>query len=316
MIGIGDDAAVLPGADPLVATTDLLIEGVDFFPDAPMWFVGRKALSANLSDLAAMGAEPEAFLLTLGIPPGSRKQMSDLVDGMAEKAARAGIVLAGGDLSGAERLLISITALGRLRNRRALLRSSAMVGQSVFVSRPLGAAAAGLQLLRAGWRLERDGSATGPAAASYEIRELAASLLRAQLDPEPEVALGMKLGSIEKIGACIDLSDGLSRDLARVCAASRVGATIDWERLPVVSDLERLSIFLKIDAAACALHGGEEFSLLFTARGGEGELSGLLGRPVYRIGRIESEPGVRLLRGGKATPLPPLGFDHFARASS
>lgn len=311
ILGIGDDAAILPGSDPLVATTDLLVEEVDFFTDTPLWFVGRKALTANLSDLAAMGAEPESFLLTIGTPNRSIADLDELIDGMAEKAAQWKIALVGGDLSRSERFLISITALGRLRNRSPLLRSSAKSGESLFVSRPLGAPAAGLKLLGRGWRLSREGRAVPPDDAAYETRELAASLLRAQLDPDPEVSLGLGLGKLEQVGACIDLSDGLSRDLARICAASGVGATVDWERLPIVSGLERLAIGLGLDPAACALHGGEEFSLLFSARATESEMSSMMGRPVYRIGRIEKEPGVRLLRGGRVAPLPPLGFDHF-----
>ena len=311
MLGIGDDAAVLPGTAPLVATTDLLLEDVDFLSDTPLWFVGRKALAANLSDLAAMGAEPEAFLLTLGLPRRMARELNDFVDGLADKAVRAKVVLAGGDLSRSERFLISITALGRLRNDRALLRSAAKPGESLFISRPLGAAAAGLELLRKGWRLERSGSAVAPSDSAYERRELAATLLRAQLDPEPENDLGQALGGLEQVGACIDVSDGLSRDLALICEASGVGATVDWERLPIVADLERLGLGLGLDPARCALHGGEEFSLLFTARARESEMSELVGRPVYRIGRIEQEHGVRLLRGGNTAPLPPLGFDHF-----
>lgn len=310
-LGIGDDAAILRDSSPLVITTDLLMEGVDFFSDTPLWFVGRKALTANLSDLAAMGSEPVTFLLTLGFPQHVQQRLDELLDGLAAKAGQYRISLSGGDLSIAESILISITAIGRMRNERPLLRSAARVGDHLFVSRPLGAPAAGLELLRAGWNLDRSLAARAPSEAAYEIRELGASLLRAQLDPDPEIALGSALGKLATIGACIDLSDGLSRDLPRICEASRVGATIDWDRLPIFPDLDTRGTRLGLDPAHCALHGGEEYSLLFTARTGEAELSTTLGRPVYRIGRIDKEPGVRLNRGGRIAPLPPLGFDHF-----
>lgn len=310
-VGIGDDAAVLRERGTQVLTTDLLLEGVDFFSDAPRWFVGRKTLAASLSDLAAMGATPDAFLLTIGFGPEEESRLDELLEGMASLARSFRIRLVGGDLSRASSLILSVTAIGRLDGRSPLLRSAASPGESIFVSRPLGGAAAGLELVRRGWKLSRHGTAESPTRAGYEIRELGASLLRAQLDPSPECALGSRLASVGGIGACIDVSDGLSTDLARICEASGVGALLEWERIPIVPDLERLAIPLGLDPARCALHGGEELALLFSARGGEARLSSLLGRPVYRIGKVEAEPGVRLLRGGAISALPPAGFDHF-----
>lgn len=314
-LGIGDDAAILEDPRPAVITTDLLVEGIDFLPDTPRWFVGRKALAANLSDLAAMGAEPDAFLLTLGLPRAQGSSIDELIEGMASRAQANEIELAGGDLSESERLLVSITAIGRIRADRALLRSNARVGDSLFVSRPLGGSAAGLELLLRGWRMTRNMEVSSPAPVSYQLRELGGSLLRAQLDPEPEIELGLTLSELETVGACIDLSDGVSRDLARVCKSSGVGAVIEWDRVPVLPDLDRLGGQLGIDPLRCALHGGEEFSLLFTARSGEARLSTLLGRPVYRIGSIDGGEGVRLSRGGSIEPLPNLGFDHFRETS-
>ncbi|MDX1583708.1 MAG: thiamine-phosphate kinase [Thermoanaerobaculia bacterium] len=310
-LGIGDDAAILSDPRPAVLTTDILIEEIDFFTTTPRWFVGRKALSANLSDLAAMGAEPDSFLLTLATPRSQLATLEDLLDGMAEKASDFRIALAGGDLSEAERMIVSITAIGRVRSGRALLRSEARPGDSLFVSRPLGGPAAGLELLRKGWSLDRNLDLSTPRDVSYEIRELGASVLRSHLDPTPEVELGLALAKLDEAGACIDLSDGVSRDLARICEASGVGAVIDWERVPTVPDLDRLGPRLGVDPFRCALHGGEEFSLLFTARSAEAQLSQTLGRPVYRIGKIEKGGGVRLNRAGRVEPLPPLSFDHF-----
>jgi thiamine-monophosphate kinase len=311
-VGIGDDAAVLERDRPIVITTDLLIEGVDFPSGTPARFIGRKALGANLSDLAAMGATPDFFLLSLGWPGSALAEIDDFIEGLAGKATSSGISLVGGDLSQAPQRLVSITAAGTLQpGGRALLRSGARAGDFVYVSRPTGGAAAGLALLLSGWRLDTDGTAVPPDTASWAQRELASSLLRAQLDPEAEVQLGPALAAIPQVSSCIDVSDGLSRDLPRICDASGVGAVLEWERIPLVPDLERGSLSLRLDAARCALHGGEEYSLLFTSSIRESEMSRLAGRPVYQIGRITADRGVRLLRGGSEAPLEPLGFDHF-----
>jgi thiamine-monophosphate kinase len=311
-VGIGDDAAVLERDQPIVITTDLLIEGVDFPAGTPARFIGRKALAANLSDLAAMGATPDVFLLSLGWPANALDEIDDLIEGLADKATGSGISLVGGDLSSAPQRLVSITAFGVLNGGRELLRSGARAGDFVYVSRPVGGAAAGLALLQSGWRLETDGTAAAPDPASWAQRELASTLLRAQLDPEAEVQLGPGLAAIPQVSSCIDVSDGLSRDLPRICDASGVGAVLEWERIPLVPDLERGSLSLRLDAARCALHGGEEYSLLFTSSLREAEMSRLTGRPVYQIGRITADGGVRLLRGGSESPLEPLGFDHFS----
>jgi thiamine-monophosphate kinase len=315
-VGIGDDAAVIERDQPIVITTDLLIEGVDFPSGTSARFIGRKALAANLSDLAAMGAAPDVFLLSLGWPASALAEIDELIEGLAGKAAASGISLAGGDLSSAPQRLVSITAFGTLDSGRELLRSGARPGDLIYVSRPVGGAAAGLALLRSGWRLEADGTATPPDSASWAQRELVSSLLRAQLDPEAEVELGPALAAIPQVSSCIDVSDGLSRDLPRICDASGVGAVLEWERIPLVPDLERGSLSLRLDAARCALHGGEEYSLLFTSSLRESEMSRLAGRPVYQIGRITAERGVRLLRGGSEAPLEPLGFDHFQSGGS
>jgi thiamine-monophosphate kinase len=314
-VGIGDDAAVLERDQPIVITTDLLIEGIDFPSGTAAGFIGRKALAANLSDLAAMGAAPDVFLLSLGWPASALAEIDDLIEGLAGKAAASGISLVGGDLSSAPQRLVSITAIGTLGSGRELLRSGARPGDLVYVSRPVGGAAAGLALLLAGWRLQDDGTATPPDTASWAQRELVSSLLRAQLDPEAEVELGPVLAAIPQVRSCIDVSDGLSRDLPRICDASGVGAVVEWERIPLVPDLERGSLSLRLDAARCALHGGEEYSLLFTSSLRESEMSQLAGRPVYQIGRVTAERGVRLLRGASEAPLEPLGFDHFQSGS-
>jgi thiamine-monophosphate kinase len=292
---IGDDAAVL---DDMVITTDMLVEDVDFTRAIPIEFVARKSLAANLSDLAAMGATPSYAVVALGAPPWL--EIESFMQAMAEAAKGWSIEIVGGDLSRAEKMVVSITAIGRAK--RPLLRSGARPGDRVYVSRPLGAAAAGLELLKRGWSIDP------PPDLPYAQREFAAAVIRRTIDPEPEIALGVALASIAGVTACIDISDGLSTDLNHLCEASGAGAEIERERIPVFADLRSAGPSLGIDVRRAVLHGGEEFALLFTSSLRESELSAMVGRPVYAIGRIAKEKQVRI----DGEPLLPGGYDHFA----
>ncbi|HEY8133881.1 MAG TPA: thiamine-phosphate kinase [Thermoanaerobaculia bacterium] len=292
---IGDDAAVIGDQ---VITTDMLVEDVDFTRAIPMEFVARKSLAVNLSDLAAMGASPLYAVVALGAPKWL--DIESFMTAMAVAATTWSIEIVGGDLSRAEKLVISIAAIGRAK--RPLLRSGARAGDRLYVSRPLGASAAGLQLLQRGWSLEP------PHDLPYLQREFAASAIRRHVDPEPELALGLTLASIDAVTACIDISDGLSTDLHHLCDASGIGAEIERERIPLFPDLVGAGSALGIDVRKAVLHGGEEFALLFTSSLRESELSARAGRPVYAIGRIVSERGVRI----DGEPLPAGGYDHFA----
>jgi thiamine-monophosphate kinase len=284
---IGDDAAVI---GEQVLTTDMLIEDVDFTRAIPIRFIARKSVAVNLSDLAAMGATPEYALLSLALPEWVREQAEELFAAYAEAAKEHRIEIVGGDLSRADKLTISVTAIGRAA--QPLLRSGARKGDRIYLSRPIGGAAAGLQLL------DIEGS-------SYAEKEFIRSAVRRQLDPEPEVELGLKL--VGKATACIDVSDGLSTDLHHLCEASKCGAEIERERIPVFPDLQAHARSLKIDVRDAVLNGGEEYALLFTSPMREAELSSALKRPVYAIGKI-TESGV-LLDGQE---LKPRGWDHFA----
>jgi thiamine-monophosphate kinase len=287
----GDDCAVIGNQ---VLTTDMLVEGVDFTADTPADLLARKSLAVNLSDLAAMGARPTIALVALGGPDESR--LRDLVEALAAAAGGWKIEIVGGDLSRAEKLVIAITAIGETGD--PLLRSGAKRGDRIYVSRPLGGAAAGLHLLQ-----------HPPVNPGFAARELIESAIRRQRDPEPEIELGLKLHGIAT--ACIDISDGLSTDLHHLCQASRCGAEIERERIPIFADLQRAGPQLGVDVAAAVLHGGEEYALLFTSPLRESEISTRTGRPVYAIGRIVEEPGVRL----NGQPLAAMGFDHFGHSS-
>jgi thiamine-monophosphate kinase len=295
----GDDAAVL---GDLVVTNDMLIEDVDFTRSIPTRFIARKSVAANVSDLAAMGATPLWAVVALGVPEWI--EASHFADDLAAAAASHRIEIVGGDLSRADKLIISITAAGRAA--RPLLRSGARRGDRVYVSRPIGGAGAGLRLLQSGWTINADGDITAPTPVGYAYREFASSAIRRHVDPEPETALGIALATIPEVTACIDISDGLSTDLHHLCEASNCGATIERDRIPVFPDLARSGGPLGIDVANVVLHGGEEFALLFTSSLRESELSTRLGRPVYAIGRITERD---VLLDGK--PLEAKGWDHF-----
>lgn len=314
-LGIGDDAALLNAEGTVVITNDMLVEDVDFTASIPIEFVAQKSLAVNLSDLAAMGASPVAFLLAVGVPPSSLPLLMRFFDALAVYAQRRNVPLIGGDLSAAEKMTISVTALGRLHQNDALLRSGARVGDRVYVSRPLGGSAAGLQLLRAGWSIAVDGSVSAPQASkpamSYAQREFAAAAIREHVLPEPEIELGVRLAAMGSISSCIDISDGLSSDLYHLCRASRRGARIDWERIPPFPDLPTVGRALGVDPERAMLHGGEDYALLFTSSMREAELSERLGRPVYSIGRIVEGDSVMLERAGSAAVLPDEGYDHF-----
>ena len=293
-VGIGDDAAVV---GEQVITTDMLIEDVDFKRSYPVDAIARKSLVVNLSDLAAMGAIPAYAVVALGIAPWLLGSLDPFLIALADCARKYDIDLIGGDLSRAEKVVITITATGWVA-KRPLLRSGAKAGDRVFVSRPLGASSAGLQLLQSGW----------PRDLPYAQREFAEAVIRRHIDPEPEVALGIALAGIDAVTACIDISDGLSTDLHHLCDASRVGAEIERERIPLFPDLAGAGPALGIDVRRAVMDGGEEFALLFTASMRESELSARVGRPVFAIGKVVAERGVRI----DGEPLPAGGFDHFA----
>lgn len=306
---IGDDAAVV-GND--VITTDMLVEDVDFTPSTPPALLARKSLAVNLSDLAAMGATPAWALAALALPPWFMPRLDEFIDALAAAAKEHSVEVIGGDLSRSEKLVIAITAAGRLEHR-PLLRSGARPGDAIYLSRPVGGAGAGLVLLQQGWTAAGE----APRQYGYAQREFALSALRRHLDPEPEVDLGRALARTPEVTACIDLSDGLSTDLHHLCTASGCGATIDRERIPLFPDLAANAPAFGIAVRDVVLHGGEEYALLFTSALRESELSARVGRPVYMIGRMTSTPGVFLRdEGGQPAPLEPRGWDHFAGQGS
>jgi len=289
----GDDAAIV---GTQLITNDVLVENVDFTAETPLRSVARKSLAVNLSDIAAMGGRPQYAVVAIGSPDENRA--AALIEELALAARDWNVEIIGGDLSRATELFVSITVIGEAE--RPILRSGARRGDRIYLSRPIGGSAAGLTFLKRGTK-----------AAAYADRELIESAIRRHLEPEPELALGLKLAGIAT--SCIDVSDGLSTDLHHLCDASNVGAAVEGVRIPVFSDLQRAGPTLGINVRDAVLHGGEEYALLFTSSLRESELSAIAGRPVYAIGRVVDERGGEergVLLDGE--PLVPSGFDHFA----
>ncbi|MGB2905499.1 MAG: thiamine-phosphate kinase [Candidatus Aminicenantaceae bacterium] len=298
LLGIGDDAAVFrPGTLPLVATKDMLIEGVHFLPDHPPHLLARKSLGVNLSDLAAMGARPRYALLGLGVPADAEGDWIErFFRGLSEVASEYDVTLLGGDITEAPSLTISLTLLGE--GKEIVLRSGASPGDAIFVSGVLGEAALGLAL-------SKQGVMWGASAGTDRF-------LKAFLDPVPQVDLGCRLAAHKVASAMIDISDGLSVDLDHICEESGVGAEVEAAGLPISPELRQASPA----AEEMALHGGEDYQLLFTIS--PEVLENLtripLGHKVTRIGSITEGEGMELLcPDGSRKPLVPMGYQHFQK---
>ncbi|MGH9688464.1 MAG: thiamine-phosphate kinase [Candidatus Acidiferrales bacterium] len=311
-LGIGDDAAILaPGrGTDWVLTCDAFVEGIHFLRDLhPADSVGYKSLARAASDIPAMGAQSRAFLLTLALPQSLTDRWLDrFLVGMKRAARSLGLQLIGGDATKSPQVFISITVLGEVPRGRALARSGARPGDLIYVSGRLGRAQLGLELLRAGLR----GKKAGGAAASAALQQ--------HLYPEIRVKLGAWLAQSRIASAMMDISDGLSTDLARLCQASGVGARIDEQRIPCV-ELPKASVRklrrIRPDALQLALHGGEDYELLFTVP--RRHVSKLRGAPDFSqltaIGEITRPRKILLVdSAGRARPLKSAGWDPFRKS--
>jgi thiamine-monophosphate kinase len=296
LIGIGDDAALVKAPRSLLLTTDILVEDEDFRRAVhPPRLLGRKALNVNLSDIAAMGGRPLHALVGMATPGDIEESwLRQFMAGFRSAAREAGVALVGGDLSQAGQVMISITVTGEAKY--PVKRNGARPGDGIFVSGTLGDAAQGFRLLeKAGLREKRRGA--GP-------------LIKAFLDPAPRLELGALLARRKLASAMIDLSDGLSVDLAHICEESGVGAEVEASRIPISTALRRLSK----DPLALALHGGEDFELLFTVRPANlAAVRKLSPRAkLTMIGRVTGGKKILLVTPNqKKAPLRPGGFEHF-----
>jgi len=301
-IGPGDDACVL-SMGRFAVTTDALVEGVDFeLAWAPPQAVGYKAMAANLSDLAAMGARPRHLLLTLGWPPALDDSFVEgVLQGVQALCEMEGVGLCGGDLTRAPVLLLSLTLLGEQRHP-PLLRSGGRPGDLLCVAGELGGAAAALELFKAGERLLEFVPAAPPGEARSRV-------LDRFYRPPRQTALGEFLARRALATCCMDLSDGLVQDLGRLCAASGCGAEVEAACLPMDGALVGLPWEKALDFA---LRGGEDQILLFAIPPERAQELDEAPSPVHRIGRLVSGGALDLLvSGGGREALALQGFDHF-----
>src|ERR1043166_8297630 len=263
--GLGDDAAVFRGSagKETVITADLLVEDIDFRrTTTPPFLLGHKALAVSLSDIAAMGARPMWSLISIGVPKDvwQTEFVNQFYDGLLELANHYGVQLIGGDTSRTnDSIVIDSVVAGECATASAVMRSGASPGDQIFVTGSLGAAAAGLRLIERGAHLAEQNLA------DEDSQKLDHVLIR-QLRPEPRVGWGIVLGEERLATAMIDLSDGLSSDLNRLCTASSTGALIDSALLPVDNYVTELCGRRALDPLQLALHGGEDFELLFTVK--------------------------------------------------
>lgn len=322
VVGAGDDAAAVELAAVALVTTDSLVEGVHFRRDlAPARLVGRKALSVNLSDVAAMGGIGRYAVVGLCLPASvSAYWVDSLFDGLLERAAESGVSVVGGNVSATwDAIVVDVTLLGE--TPRPVLRSGARAGDVVVVTGSLGAAAEGLRLLAQGARLDDDGqlAAAGPWTESSAGAVL--DCLRAQLDPRPPLGLARSLAEHELARAAIDVSDGLSADLAEMCRQSGVAARIEASAVPVASGVIGLERARGRDPLELALHGGEDYELLLAVEPRRfeelQELARVWGTPVSGIGEFyAAAPAVLIRDASGERPLEPRGHDHFRSAST
>ncbi len=311
--GIGDDAAVVRNAagKETVITADLLVEDVDFRrTTTPPYLLGHKALAVSLSDIAAMGSRPQWSVVSVGVPEEVWQTdfVERLYDGLMDLANRYGVQLIGGDTSRTpESIVIDSIVTGECAAGMAVLRSGAKAGDQIFVTGSLGAAAAGLRLIERGAHLAEQ------SLGDEDSQKLDHILLR-QLRPEPRVGWGIVLGDERLATSMIDLSDGLSSDLNRLCAASQTGAVIDSSSLPIDTYVTELCGRRALDPLQLALHGGEDFELLFTVK--PGDVARLPRRvdgvEINCIGSIrDASDGVKISEGSRTWELKPGGWKHF-----
>jgi thiamine-monophosphate kinase len=294
-LGIGDDAALfISGADcEIVLTCDWFLEGTHFLRGKhPADSVGWKCLARAVSDIAAMGGEPHCFLLSLALPSSlTGRWLDEFMRGLRRASRALRCRLAGGDTTQLDKVLINVSVIGEVHRGRAILRSGARPGDALFVSGTLGEAEYGLrQLLKQ----------RGPISPSNRA-------LRKHLYTEPRLALGQWLASNRMATAMMDLSDGLSTDLLRLCAASHVGARIEVDSLPAIS------LAKATEARDLALHGGDDYELLFAVKPGDSprvprRYRGLV---LTRIGLITRELKLVLAENGKVRPFQARGWDPF-----
>lgn len=287
-LGIGDDCALLsvPAGHQLAVTTDTMVENVHFFADADPRQLGHKLLAVNLSDLAAMGAEPFAVTLALTLPKVDEAWLQAFAAGFIGLARQHGVDLIGGDTTSGP-LTLTVQAMGAVPQGRALLRSQAKVGDLIYVTGELGNAGLGL-------KIKQGYVCSNPDYALASFNQ-----------PQPRIAEGLALRGIAN--ACIDISDGLAADLGHILEKSRVGACLNWQQLPLSAQV--MDYIEQTGDWHMPLIAGDDYELCFSVP------PGLVSRlPVgcRCVGVIETEPGLRVNRAGNIEAFEATGFEHFS----
>ena len=296
VIGVGDDAAVLAVNGLVAVTVDTLVVGVHFPDGIAPPLLGYRALAVNLSDLAAMGAEPRWATLALTLPKADELWLEGFSRGLFDLAERHGVSLVGGNLARGP-LSVTIQLMGRVEQGRILTRAHGNVGDDVYVTGTLGDSAAGVALIN-----ERVDTPHGSAGAALKERFYR---------PVPRVAAGLALRSLAS--AAIDVSDGLLADLGHICSSSGCGALIDVEHVPLSAEL--MSTFPPQIALAHALAGGDDYELCFTAPPSRAEeierALAATGTSATRVGQLVPGQGVVCRRDGEPYRPSSRGFRHF-----
>lgn len=295
-VGIGDDCAVLPaGEGELLFSTDLLMEGVHFLrSESSPEDVGWKAAAVNLSDIAAMGGKPVATFLSIALPRDAQGEWAErFIEGYRQISSQYDVPLLGGDTTSSLRdIAVNVGILGRCQSGKRLMRGGAKVGETIYVTGPLGDSAAGLQAILKGIRR------------SEEVK----TLIERHKRPLPRVDAGVILIQSGKVGAMMDISDGIASDMRHIMKASKVGAVIALDRLPLSSELISVCAEQGWDRYWLSTSGGEDFELLFT---GPDDLENELDIKVYPVGKIVDGNELTWTVEGSAVDYDYMGYKHF-----
>lgn len=296
VMGIGDDCAVMPSdGENLLFSTDLLMEGVHFLrSESSPEDVGWKAAAVNLSDIAAMGGTPTATFLSIALPKDAQGEWAErFIKGYSEISMLYDVPLLGGDTTSSLRdIAINVGIMGKCPAGKCLMRSGAKVGETIYVTGPLGDSAGGLQAILKG--IDR----TVPVQ----------TLIERHKRPTPRIREGKSLMQSGKIGAMMDISDGIASDLRHIMEASGAGAIVSLDRLPLSSELKAVCNIYGWDIFELATSGGEDFELIFTGPEGLEEITNF---PVYPIGRITEGEELIWTIDNKPVDLDFTGYRHF-----
>lgn len=304
VLGIGDDAALIRSGDKyIIVTTDLLVEKTHFRMDInDAYLLGWKSVAVNISDIAAMGGTPTYSFISIGLPDIDVSIVQALYQGMRDVSAKYGSAIAGGDTVGSEcGIVINVAQMGTVEPDKAALRTGAKPGDAIIATNTIGDSRAGLELLL---RYGLD-----------EARAICAHCVERHLKPEPRVNEARAAVLTGKVHSMMDLSDGLSADLSKLCEASKAGAKVYADKLPISDDMKTAAHKLNADPALLAASGGEDYELLLTCAAEDADVIltaiSSTGSSAAVIGEIVDGSGVILVSSNGAESPMPKSWEHF-----